>query len=139
MSPLPPNICQLARKLFAQIGSLGKDAEVAQEKLKRLLSGHGLSWNDLPRILVADTDAVVATPELVMERLQRPRLLRTTYRTYSGWFLRCSKSMLPRPPNSAWPLRCGSCIVGCSSGLRLRLVSPCSLPSGAAERPRFSG
>ena len=52
----PPKICQLACKLFAQMGSSGKDADVAREKLRQLLEEHGLTWNDLPRILSADTD-----------------------------------------------------------------------------------
>ena len=47
----PPKVCQRIRKLFAQIGSPGKDAEVAREKLIQLLAEHGLTWNDLPRIL----------------------------------------------------------------------------------------
>jgi Protein of unknown function (DUF3631) len=52
----PPKICQLASKLFAQMGSSGKDADVAREKLRQLLEEHGLTWNDLPRILAADVD-----------------------------------------------------------------------------------
>jgi hypothetical protein len=52
----PPKICQLASKLFAQMGSSGKDADVAREKLRQLLEEHGLTWNDLPRILAADID-----------------------------------------------------------------------------------
>jgi hypothetical protein len=49
----PPKVCDLIRKLFAQMGSSGKDAEVAREKLTQLLVEHGLSWNDLPAILAA--------------------------------------------------------------------------------------
>jgi hypothetical protein len=52
----PPKICQLASKLFAQMGSSGKDADVARDKLRQLLEEHGLTWNDLPRILAADID-----------------------------------------------------------------------------------
>ena len=52
----PPRICQLARKLFAQMGSSGRDADVAREKLRQLLEEHGLTWNDLPRILAAAID-----------------------------------------------------------------------------------
>ena len=36
------------------MGSPGKDADVAREKLNQLLIDHGLTWNDLPRILTAD-------------------------------------------------------------------------------------
>jgi hypothetical protein len=50
----PPKICQLASKLFAQMGSSGRDADVAYEKLRQLLEEHGLTWNDLPRILATD-------------------------------------------------------------------------------------
>jgi hypothetical protein len=57
MSLPPPKVCERARKLFAQIGSSGKDAEVAHEKLKQLPAEQGLTWNDLPRILAADVDA----------------------------------------------------------------------------------
>jgi hypothetical protein len=52
----PPKICQLASKLFAQMGSSGKDADVAREKLRQLLEEHGLTWNDLLRILAPDAD-----------------------------------------------------------------------------------
>jgi Protein of unknown function (DUF3631) len=53
----PPRICERAKKLFAQMGSSGRDAEVAGEMLKHLIKEHGLTWNDLPRILAADTDS----------------------------------------------------------------------------------
>jgi hypothetical protein len=52
----PPRICERAKKLFAQMGSSGRDAEVAGEMLKHLIKEHGLTWNDLPRILAADDD-----------------------------------------------------------------------------------
>jgi hypothetical protein len=55
-SPLAPKICRRIRKLHAQIGSSGKDAEVARAKVNQLLAEHGLTWNDLPRILAADID-----------------------------------------------------------------------------------
>jgi hypothetical protein len=51
----PPEICLRAKKLFAQMGSSGKDAEVAREMLNRLIEEHGLTWNDLPTILAAGT------------------------------------------------------------------------------------
>jgi hypothetical protein len=54
----PPRICQLARKLFAQMGSSDKDADVARDKLRLLIEEHGLTWNDLPGILAADIDHV---------------------------------------------------------------------------------
>jgi len=44
----PPKVCKRIRKLHAQIGSSGKDADVAKQKLSQLLSEHGLTWNDLP-------------------------------------------------------------------------------------------
>jgi hypothetical protein len=56
MSLPPRRICQLASKLFAQMGSSGKDGDVAREKLRQLLEEHGLTWNDLPRILSADIE-----------------------------------------------------------------------------------
>jgi Protein of unknown function (DUF3631) len=59
----PPKICQRARKLFAQIGSSGKDAEVARDKLIQLMAEHGLTWNDLPRILAADIDLAGAVDD----------------------------------------------------------------------------
>jgi hypothetical protein len=43
----PPKVCQRIGKLFAQMGSAGKDADVGRRKLDQLL----LSWNDLPKIL----------------------------------------------------------------------------------------
>jgi hypothetical protein len=49
----PPKVCQRIRKLFAQMGSAGKDADVAKRKLEPLLAEHGLGWNDLPKILAA--------------------------------------------------------------------------------------
>jgi hypothetical protein len=52
----PPKVCQRIRKLHAQIGSSGKDGDVAREKLNQLLAEHGLSWNDLPNLLAADLD-----------------------------------------------------------------------------------
>ncbi len=52
----PPKVCRRIRRLFAQMGSSGKDAEVARDKLTQLLVEHGLTWNDLPRILAADID-----------------------------------------------------------------------------------
>jgi hypothetical protein len=49
----PPKVCNRIRKLHAQIGSSGKDADVAKEKLSQLLSEHGLTWNDLPKFFAA--------------------------------------------------------------------------------------
>jgi hypothetical protein len=56
MSLPPPKVCRRIRKLFAQMGSPGKDADVAREKLDQMLAEFGLSWNDLPKILAADID-----------------------------------------------------------------------------------
>jgi triphosphoribosyl-dephospho-CoA synthetase len=53
----PPKVCDRIRKLFAQMGSSGKDAEVARDKLNQLLVEHGLSWNDLLVILAATAAA----------------------------------------------------------------------------------
>jgi hypothetical protein len=47
----PPSVCRRIRKLHAQMGSSGKDGEVARNKLNALLAEHGLTWNDLPAIL----------------------------------------------------------------------------------------
>jgi hypothetical protein len=49
----PPKICQLANKLFAQGPAR---TPTSREKLRQLLEEQGLTWNDLPRILAADTD-----------------------------------------------------------------------------------
>src|SRR6516164_1901850 len=49
----PPKGCKRIRKLHAQIGSSGKDADVAKQKLSQLLSEHGLTWNDLPKFFAA--------------------------------------------------------------------------------------
>ena len=49
----PPKVCKRIRKLHAQIGSSGKDADVAKQKLSQLLSEHGLTWNDLPTFFAA--------------------------------------------------------------------------------------
>ena len=39
----PPKICRLASRLFAQMGSVDKDAEVARDKLNQLMAEHGLT------------------------------------------------------------------------------------------------
>jgi hypothetical protein len=59
----PPKICQRAKRLFAQMGSSGRDAEVAGEMLKHLIEEHGLTWNDLPRILATDIDLAGAVDD----------------------------------------------------------------------------
>ena len=51
-----PNVCRRIRKLHAQMGSLGKDGEVARRKLNALLAEYQLSWNDLPAILSESDD-----------------------------------------------------------------------------------
>jgi hypothetical protein len=59
----PPKVCERIRKLFAQMGSAGKDADVAKRKLDQLLAEHGLSWNDLLKILAAlEPDNAAADP-----------------------------------------------------------------------------
>jgi hypothetical protein len=51
----PPKVCQRIRKLHAMVGSSSpKEAHNAHDKLNHLLAEHGLTWNDLPRILTAD-------------------------------------------------------------------------------------
>jgi hypothetical protein len=53
----PPKVCQRIRKLHAMVGSSSpKEAHNAHDKLNHLLAEHGLTWNDLPRILTADGD-----------------------------------------------------------------------------------
>jgi hypothetical protein len=50
----PPKVCLRIRKLHAMLGSSNaKEAENARAKLNRLLTEHGLSWNDLPAIFAA--------------------------------------------------------------------------------------
>ena len=59
----PPKVCERIRKLFAQMGSAGKDADVARRKLDQLLAEYGLSWNDLPKILAdIEPDNAAADP-----------------------------------------------------------------------------
>ena len=53
----PPSVCRRMRKLHAQLGSSGKDAEVARNKLNALLAEYQLTWNDLPAILSESDDA----------------------------------------------------------------------------------
>ena len=53
----PPSVCRRIRKLHAQMGSSGKDGEVARNKLNVLLAEHRLTWNDLPAILYETDDA----------------------------------------------------------------------------------
>ena len=60
----PPKVCKRIRKLHAQIGSSGKDADVAKQKLSQLLSEHGLTWNDLPTFF----DDVAKLPNQVVDR-----------------------------------------------------------------------
>ena len=52
----PPNVYRRIRKLHAQMGSSGKDGEVARRKLNALLAEYQLSWNDLPAILSESDD-----------------------------------------------------------------------------------
>jgi hypothetical protein len=52
----PPNVCRRIRKLHAQMGSSGKDGEVARNKLNALLAEYQLTWNDLLAILSETTD-----------------------------------------------------------------------------------
>jgi hypothetical protein len=93
----PPKVCQRIRKLHAMVGSSSpKEAHNAHDKLNHLLAEHGLTWNDLPRILTADGD----TGEV----------------RDAG-----TGAAVPR---SASPLRYGFCIVGCSIVLLLRRGSP---------------
>jgi Protein of unknown function (DUF3631) len=55
MMPPPPKVCQRVRNLHAMMGSPSpKEAHNARDKLNHLLAEHGLTWNDLPRILTAD-------------------------------------------------------------------------------------
>jgi hypothetical protein len=66
---LPPRkVCRRIWKLLAQMGSTSKDAEVAQTKLNQLLAEHGLTWNDLPKILAA-VDAADNRLRLVEEHV----------------------------------------------------------------------
>jgi hypothetical protein len=50
----PPKICRRIRQLFRLIGSPNaNEATNARDKLTKLLSNHGLSWNDIPTIVAA--------------------------------------------------------------------------------------
>src|ERR1700730_14056001 len=54
MTPPPPKICQRMRALHSMVGSPNtKEAQTARDKLLKLLTEHGLSWNDLPAIIAA--------------------------------------------------------------------------------------
>jgi hypothetical protein len=48
----PPEICQRIRNLHAMMGSPNdNEANVARERLNKLLAKEGVTWNDLPEIL----------------------------------------------------------------------------------------
>lgn len=50
----PPKICRRIRQLFAMLGApTAGEVESARDKLIKLLTKHGLTWNDLPAILAA--------------------------------------------------------------------------------------
>lgn len=57
----PPKICERIRALHALLGSpVANEAETALRMLTKLLTDHGLSWNDLPPILAADATVAEA-------------------------------------------------------------------------------
>ena len=62
MIPPSPKICKRIRQLFRLIGSPNaNEAARAQEALRRTLTKHGLSWNDIPEIVAtADADDGIA-------------------------------------------------------------------------------
>src|SRR5262245_7254639 len=50
----PPKICRRIRQLFAMLGApTAGEVESGRDKLIKLLTKHGLTWNDLPAILAA--------------------------------------------------------------------------------------
>ena len=50
----PPKICKRIRQLFRMMASPNaNEAASAQDKLKKLLAKHALSWNDIPTIVAA--------------------------------------------------------------------------------------
>jgi hypothetical protein len=54
----PPKICQRMRALHSMVGSPNtKEAQTARDKLIKLLTERGLSWNDLPAIIAAAAGA----------------------------------------------------------------------------------
>jgi hypothetical protein len=54
----PPKICQRMRALHSMVGSPNtKEAQTARDKLLKLLTEHGLSWNDLPAIIATTAAA----------------------------------------------------------------------------------
>jgi tetratricopeptide (TPR) repeat protein len=60
----PPNVCRRIRGLFNLTGSPNDDeAKSARATLIRILAEHGLSWNDLPRLLPAIETALAAADE----------------------------------------------------------------------------
>jgi Protein of unknown function (DUF3631) len=52
----PAKVCVRIRKLHGMLGATAKEAETAREMLFKLLTEHGLTWNDLTPILVAGED-----------------------------------------------------------------------------------
>jgi hypothetical protein len=63
MSLPPPKACRLIRKFHALLGS-DKEHEraTARKKIDSLLAEHGLTWNDIPAILLADREDDAAPP-----------------------------------------------------------------------------
>jgi hypothetical protein len=63
MSLPPPKACRLIRKFHALLGSDKEhERETAHKKLTSLLAEHGLTWNDIPAILLADREDDAAPP-----------------------------------------------------------------------------
>jgi hypothetical protein len=59
----PPKICQRMRALHSMVGSPNtKEAQTARDKLIKLLTERGLSWNDLPAIIAATAAPDISSP-----------------------------------------------------------------------------
>ena len=70
----PPNICKRIRQLFRLMASPNPNEKAnAEDKLKKLLAKHALSWNDIPTIAAAaDADDEI--------KARRPRQVPTEQR-----------------------------------------------------------
>jgi hypothetical protein len=68
----PPKVCRRIRQLFALIGSSNaNEANVARDRLNKLLVQYSLSWNDLPAIIAA-ADAILAAADRSRTAAQAP-------------------------------------------------------------------
>ncbi len=74
----PPEICLRLKKLHGMLGATPNEAANALAMIKKLLAEHGLTWNDLPRIIAAndlqDGGDSVSDPEAPQDTTDAPRV-----------------------------------------------------------------